>query len=252
MQVPYRAVIMDLDRTLLRTDKSVSGYTLEVLETWRNAGAYLFAATARPERAITEYRERIGFHAVTTLNGARTITPAAVFENAIGTDQAVSILTQLARKEGTVISAEAETGIYANMDIPLWQPKVIPDICRLPEREKIYKVLASHPAEPPERIGIDLPGGVYSTVADRKLRQYMSCMATKWKGILQMLQSVGLNAAQAVCFGDDNDDAEPLRRCGLGVAVSNALDSVKEAADDIAPSNDEDGVARYLEGLLSR
>ena len=43
-QLPYLAVIVDLDRTLLRTDKTVSDYTLEVLQAWREAGAFLLAA----------------------------------------------------------------------------------------------------------------------------------------------------------------------------------------------------------------
>ena len=72
-QLPYLAVIVDLDRTLLRTDKSISDYTLGVLRDWQQAGAYLFAATARPERAIADYRRMIDFQAVTTLNGAREI-----------------------------------------------------------------------------------------------------------------------------------------------------------------------------------
>ena len=251
-QLPYFAVIMDLDRTLLRTDKTVSAYTMSVLEKWKSAGAYLFAATARPERAITEYTEMIGFHSATTLNGARTITPESVLENAISPDDAVRILSQLEKISGTVISAEAEKGIYANTEIPDWNPAVISDICDLPRREKIYKILASHPERLPEQIVIDLPDSVYSTVADKKLRQYMNRSATKWEGIRQMLRAFGIDAARAVFFGDDNDDIEPILKCGCGVAVGNALDSVKDSADHVTLSNDEDGAAVFLDELLKR
>ena len=170
-QLPYSAVIMDLDRTLLRTDKSVSACTLDILEKWKEAGAYLLAATARPERAITEHQALIGFHAVTTLNGARTMTPAGVYENAIGAENATAVIGRLEETEGMVISVEAENGIYANAEIPVWQPKVMKDLRKLPGKEKIYKVLASHPEIPPEEIRIGLPDSVYSTVADKKLRQ---------------------------------------------------------------------------------
>ena len=249
-KLPYSAVIVDLDRTLLRTDKTVSAYTLEVLEKWKSAGAYLFAATARPERAITEYREMIGFHAVTTLNGARTVTPASVSANAISPGDAVHILMRLGKTGGMVISVEAEKGIYANTDIPAWSPAVISDIEAFPGREAVYKILASHPDIPPEQIGIDLPEGVYSTVADKKLRQYMSRSATKWEGVRQMLRDFGTDAARAVFFGDDNDDIGPIRECGCGVAVGNALDCVKKCADHITLSNDEDGVAVFLDRML--
>ena len=56
---------------------------------------------------------------------------------------------------------------------------------------------------------------------------------------------------KAIYFGDDNDDVEPIRHCGCGVAMSNALDHVKAAADYITESNDEDGVARFLVKQIS-
>ena len=234
--LPYRAVIVDFDRTLLRTDKSISAFTAGTLLDLKRSGVRLFAATARPERAITEYCERIPFDAVTTLNGARTITQDGVFDHPIRRDSAESILEQLHRAEGTVISVEAEDGPYANTDIPIWSPTVMADLRKLPGEKKIYKILASHPNIPADGIRINLP---------RRRRG----SATKWNGVLKMLESFGIGADRAIYFGDDNDDLEPIRRCGCGVAVSNALDCVREAADYIAKSNDEDGVALFLAGI---
>jgi len=250
-QLPYRAVIVDFDRTLLHTDKSISGYTAGILRAWQEAGARLFAATARPERAITEYCRIIPFDAVTTLNGARTATPDGVYENPVAADEAETVLDQLYGIPDMFISVEAEKGIYSNNDFPLWQPVVLEDLRVLPRAEKIYKILASHPEIPADGIPLRLPEHTYSTVADRKLLQVMSRSATKWNGIRKMLEACGIDASEAVYFGDDNDDIEPIRNCGCGVAVSNALDCVKEIADHITESNDRDGVAAFLEGLLA-
>ena len=251
ISLPYRAVIVDLDRTLLRTDKTVSAYTREVLAEWQSEGAFLYAATARPERAVTEYMELLRFRSVTTLNGARTITPAGVSECPLDPGSAASLLEQLCRVEGAVVSAETENGIFANRPIPLWNPEVLPDLRQLAGSVKIYKILASHPDLAPDRIPAVPPENVYSTVADRSLVQFMHRGATKWNGIRRMLDRDGIPPEQAVYFGDDNDDLEPIRRCGCGVAVRNALPSVLEAADAVAPGNDEDGVARFLAGLVS-
>jgi Cof subfamily protein (haloacid dehalogenase superfamily) len=248
--LPYRAVIVDFDRTLLRTDKSISAFTAGTLLDLKRSGVRLFAATARPERAITEYCERIPFDAVTTLNGARTITQDGVFDHPIRRDSAESILEQLHRAEGTVISVEAEDGPYANTDIPIWSPTVMADLRKLPGEKKIYKILPSHPTIPADGIRINLPDDTYSSVAERKLLQIMSGSATKWNGVLKMLESFGIGADRAIYFGDDNDDLEPIRRCGCGVAVSNALECVRDAADYITESNDEDGVAKFLTGLV--
>ena len=162
------------------------------------------------------------------------------------------ILERLCKADGMTVSVEAENGIYANRDIPVWSPRVIGDIAELPRREKIYKILASHPEIPADGILLTLPDDTYSTVADRNLLQVMDRNATKWNGVKKMLEAYGLNEEQAVYFGDDNDDLEPIRRCGCGVAVSNALECVREAADYITGSNDEDGVAAFLSGLFGK
>lgn len=87
----------------------------------------------------------------------------------------------------------------------------------------------------------------YMTVAEGKLIQIMSTAATKWNGIKTMLKAVGVSQNDVIYFGDDNDDIEPIKNCGVGVAVSNAIKEVLEAADFVTESNDMDGVAQYIE-----
>ena len=65
-----------------------------------------------------------------------------------------------------------------------------------------------------------------------------------------MLNAVGLGQDEAVYFGDDIDDIESIKNCGVGVAVSNAIDEVLDVADFITESNDMDGVAHYIEKNL--
>ena len=65
-----------------------------------------------------------------------------------------------------------------------------------------------------------------------------------------MLDACGISTEDAVYFGDDNDDVESLKQCGTGVAVANAINVVKEAADVVVESNDEDGVAKWIERSL--
>jgi hydroxymethylpyrimidine pyrophosphatase-like HAD family hydrolase len=50
-----------------------------------------------------------------------------------------------------------------------------------------------------------------------------------------------------IAFGDDYNDMEMLKNCGVGVAVANACDEAKSAADYVCGSNDEDGAANWLE-----
>lgn len=65
-----KAIITDLDRTLLHSDKSVSAYTTAVLQECRRRGILLMTASARPLRYILPYNDWIGFDAITAINGA--------------------------------------------------------------------------------------------------------------------------------------------------------------------------------------
>lgn len=95
-----------------------------------------------------------------------------------------------------------------------------------------------------------LTADAYLTVANGDLLQIMDRRATKWNGVKVMLGAAGIAAEDAVYFGDDNDDLEPIRRCGTGVAVANAIGAVLDGADAVAASNDLDGVARWIEENL--
>ncbi len=241
-----KVIITDLDRTLLHTDKTLSEYTVHTLLACRQRGMKLVAATARPERSLTVYLAQLPFDALVTLNGARTVLPGRVIEHAIPRPTALRILHRLLAMPGALVSLEMPCGIYANRPIPLWNPTLFQTPDQLPE-DAIYKLLVSF--DQPElmhRVSDLLEGDVYSTIAAETLCQVMSQEATKWHGIQAVLDCYGLTPADAIYFGDDNDDLEPLARCGTGIAMANALPQVKEVADALTCSNDEDGVARYL------
>jgi hydroxymethylpyrimidine pyrophosphatase-like HAD family hydrolase len=71
--------------------------------------------------------------------------------------------------------------------------------------------------------------------------------ATKWQAVAAAASHLGINTAYIAAFGDDYNDVEMLEKCGVGVAMSNAIPEALAVADFIAASNDEDGVARWLE-----
>lgn len=246
-----KAIITDLDRTLLRTDKTVSEYTYSVLKKCHDRGIILMAATARPERAILTYQNQIGFKAVTTLNGARIILPHGIIENGIIPSSAESILKKVITISDLVLSLETGKGIFSNAPIPEWNATVFNKFPALPTESIIYKLLLSNEKSSiQQEVEMALTPDTYMTVAEGKLIQVMSTAATKWNGIKTMLEAVGVDQNEAVYFGDDNDDIEPIKNCGVGVAVSNAIDEVLDVADFITESNDMDGVTQYIEKNL--
>ncbi|MBD5530844.1 MAG: HAD-IIB family hydrolase [Lachnospiraceae bacterium] len=243
-----KAIITDLDRTLLHTDKTVSEYTCAILKKCHDRGIILMAATARPERAILTYHNQIGFEAITTLNGARIILPHGIIENGITPSSAEHILKKVIMIPDLVLSMETGKGIFSNVSIPEWDATVFSGFPALPTESIIYKLLLSgKTSNIQQEVKKALTIDTYMTVAEGKLIQIMSTAATKWNGIKTMLKAVGVRQNDAIYFGDDNDDIEAIKNCGVGVAVSNAIDEVLDAADFITESNDMDGVAQYIE-----
>jgi len=243
-----KAVITDLDGTLLRTDKTLSVYTLDVMRKCHDKGIAVMAATARPERSILTYQKQIGFDAVTTMNGARVLLPDKVIENGISHISAKHILSKLITIPGALISVETSEGIYSNVEIPEWESTCFGGFPELPTQGTLFKILISSQSSGAYRqIGSALTDDTYYTVANNELVQIMSRKATKWNGIKSMLRAFHISHTDAVYFGDDNDDIEPVQMCGTGVAVSNAIKAVLDKAEHITDSNDEDGVARFID-----
>ncbi len=61
---------------------------------------------------------------------------------------------------------------------------------------------------------------------------------------------LGVDREHVICCGDGFNDISMIRYAGLGVAMANAQDAVKEAADYITASNDEDGIVQVIEKFM--
>ena len=72
----------------------------------------------------------------------------------------------------------------------------------------------------------------------------------KGQGIRDICKVLGIRAEQVISFGDAENDIPMIREAGMGVAMGNAAEVVKQAADMVTLSNNEDGIAAALEKLL--
>lgn len=265
----YSVVFTDLDGTILTNDKKITSRTFEALKSLKEKGIQWVVATARPEVAISFYDEIKYADAFITLNGAKIRHNDKVISNGFAKADALAILRSLLKEQGLIITVETSEGIFGNIEIPEWETPEIDDLPLLIKNVDVYKILVAgrnhqlptikedknvfcdaQQLEKSVTGSIESFDSVYFSVAEGWLYQIMSKNATKWKGAELFLKTEGIDASQAVYFGDDNDDTESIRNCGLGVAMGNAIDRVKEAADVVAPSNEEDGVAVIIEERL--
>ena len=80
--------------------------------------------------------------------------------------------------------------------------------------------------------------------------EFLSPASSKWIGLERIARDAGISPAEIVAVGDDTNDVEMIRHAGLGVAMQNAVDVVKDAADVVVRSNAEGGVAEAVERVL--
>ncbi len=92
---------------------------------------------------------------------------------------------------------------------------------------------------------------IYVTSSVPQLLEISYRDAGKESALGFLLQYLGLEQAGAAAFGDGDNDRGMLAFAGIGIAVANGSQGCLQAADHIAGSNDEDGVAKAIEWLLS-
>ena len=248
MKVNIKTVIVDLDRTLLHTDKTISSYTIEILKECKEKEIGIMVATARPLRAIKEYCEMIDFDAMVVSNGARILWKNQRIEYGIGQESATKLLKFLKKYPTFRVTLETGDCAYSNKPIADYETTISDDLVTIAKEEGVLKILVHIDDE--ETLSIvknELTEDLYYTVAHGYLMQIMSKSATKWNGIQSMLNVCECSSDEVAYFGDDYDDIEPIQMCGMGVAVANGIDEVKAVADYVTESNDADGVARFIQ-----
>lgn len=266
----YRAIATDLDGTLLHTDRSVSARTRAAVHAAEDAGMLVVIATGRPPRWIPPVVEALGDRGlVVCANGATVYDPARhelVSRIELSTEVARSIVDDLLAAHPDVVLG-VEQGFDFAVDeslgpkgIEMLQSWKLEGLRHGPIRSFLDRpvtkliVRVRHPA----------PQGwaatVQELVGDRALVTHSTDEAFlelshpsvhKASAVERLLVESGIDAAEVVAFGDMPNDIELIRWAGHGVAVANAHPEVREAADEVTASNDDDGVALVIERLLS-
>jgi len=238
-----RAVIVDLDDTLLRRDKTVSAFTIETLRQCRGKGIKLMVATARGRSAkkLVPFDLFDGF---VQMNGATGFAgDYIVYEKLIPPDVYIPFLQEM-DKAGIHTAAEIEGVHYANFPVPHRQHEVV-DFNTLTEAaEKAYVIIDA--AEKADTVRRALPEGLWAHFTNDGYALLSSTEATKKNAVAAVLAHWGIPAEEAAAFGDDTNDVEMLAYCGTGVAMGNALDEVKAIANNVCMDCDDDGVAKWL------
>lgn len=112
--------------------------------------------------------------------------------------------------------------------------------------EPVYQMLAFYKEN---QIVLDLPDTLKTVRWHESGADILVKEASKARGITQVLDRLGIQADEAMAFGDGLNDIEMLQEVGFGVAMGNGYDSLKQVADFVCPRHDEDGIYQGLKTL---
>jgi Cof subfamily protein (haloacid dehalogenase superfamily) len=265
-----KLVATDLDGTLVRSDDTVSAYTHQVLDRVRAAGIPVVGATGRGPRLAELTRNDIRAADFLVMAGGGRVVDQS--------DPAGPLVLRDARLPGRALAEliealESAVGPLTVMvealddvDAPLWgdyDPEWrYPDRFEArPRRECLHGDVIKAFARARDRhvdellaVASEVVPAELATVTQAGLGfvEILPPGVDKATGLSVVAQALGVDPADVLVFGDMPNDLPMFTWAGWSrVAVANAHPAVRAAADEIALRNDDDGVAVYLDRLLS-
>lgn len=274
MKIKTRLIGLDLDGTLLTSQKELTKHTKEVLKAAMCQGIVVMPVTGRPISGVPkELLQLGGIQYAVTANGGRIVditTGKSLYENLVPRESARNILKIFCEYDtlkeiyfdgtGYVNSSELENISHYMPDKPMADYILstrlpVDDIWDKFAKEtsgmdKVHCILADPTqkeamkkrlSEIPE---IEVAGSLRSDL------EVNARGVNKGNALLKMGEILGIAKEEIMAFGDASNDLSMIEKAGSGVAMENAEEELKETADYIAYSNDEEGVARFIEAYV--
>lgn len=258
--VAYEMVIADLDGTLLAADGELAERTRIVIKQVLQSGLRVTLATARSSVDALRYARTLGLtEPLICQNGAVLFSAelnVALDRYLLASRVVADVVARVRR-----LSPQATLAIdypFDRLADPDWRGPDGGGRCQLtlwplssdeiPKR-RAATVLVRDLPEPTALAWEGLPVTVTSSSVG--LTEISRAGIDKGTGLRRICRRLGVDPAGVIAFGDMPNDTSLLVNSGMGVAMGNAWDELKEVADVVAPPNTQDGVAAVLHAMLS-
>lgn len=264
-----KLIAIDLDGTTLNQDSMITSKTKETLKKAINAGHHVSIATGRPFRMSHQFYQQLELTTpMVNFNGALVHIPNQHWdgerETLINREIAFEILSQKKQLNLDFIAAENRDTFFID-SFDFFDEKIFAS-SRPGEKNLLSpKNLTTNPTSLLVRTDKRFAGAV-SAELTRQFGSYVDVRTwggptaileivskgiQKAKGVQEIANYLSIDQKDVIAFGDEHNDLELLDYAGWGVAMANGTDQLKGIASDVTPlSNQEDGLAVYLEKLL--
>lgn len=265
----YKLLAFDLDGTLTNSKKEITERTKIAIEKARNAGCIIALASGRPVYGIMPLAKELNLDVhggyILAYNGGCIIdckTMETIYDIKLPLDYNKKICDFALEHNYAILSYEGDSVITNKKDNEYVQIEA--QINHLPVKEvdnintyidfEVNKFLIT---EDPETVTKEIPA-VQSLFPDLNVFSsapfFMEIVPTgidKADSLDALLKKLNLSVSELATFGDGGNDLGMIKHAGMGVAMANANDDCKAAANHITLSNDEDGCAIAIEKMLA-
>jgi Cof subfamily protein (haloacid dehalogenase superfamily) len=255
-----RVIASDLDGTLVDSEGRVSQRTRDALDRVREGGSLLIFVTGRPPRWMAQVVAETGASGLAVCaNGAMVYdlgSGEVIRQHALDRVSAERLIEEI-RAELPGVKFAIESGLSFGHEpgyVPSWPAPhtAVADLDVLLQ-DPVAKLLVKHPERGPDEIH-EIVAGIAGedanvTYSGNVLLEVSGAGISKASTLEALCIEYGVEPHDVIAFGDMPNDIPMLVWAGYGVAVANAHPTVKDVADEVTGSNDDDGVAQVLEQL---
>lgn len=252
-----KAVFFDLDGTLVSfKTHQIPQTTRKALDILQQKGIKVFISTGRHKATIDNIGDWQPDGYVVLNGGMCVVNDEVLFERHIPDEDIQSLLTYLKEKEQFPCVFLLKDELIMNFenqhskDVFNYLNFAMPTVSSLEEasKEPVYELLVVNTQEEQDRLMPFLPNCDF-TRSHPHYGDVIPKGSNKAIGIQKMMDHFGFQKEETVAFGDGNNDLEMIKHVGIGVAMGNGSDALKDVADMVTDSVDEDGVWNALKKL---
>ena len=262
--MPIRAIAFDLDDTLLRSDLTVSDYTVDVLRRAADRGIIILPASGRTRDSMFPTVQRIGCaDAFISCNGADVWTPdrELIMQELLPVALAHEV-ARYAADRGVYCQTYSPSRFYFSVDNEYavsyansssLEGEFVGDLTAFIQRPVTKLLMMDTPekiAAMYEEAKTIFAGRASMTCSKPYFLECNPLKATKGNALKWCADHFGFRMDELLTFGDSLNDVSMLAAAGIGVAMGNAREDVKAMGFPVCLTNDEDGVARYIEEYI--
>lgn len=268
-----KVILLDLDGTLLNSEKTISPANYAALERAAEMGVHIVPATGRFYEGMPQVVRDLPFvRYVVTVNGAEiydTREKKVLHKEELASDKAVAVYEYLSSLPALCDAyvegwGYIDRSYYERVEEFTTEPYVVKmlkelrtpvdDMKGFLAQHKVQKLMAffndmDRRALELERVKALFPDTAVSSSIANNI-EVNAKKATKGGALLNLCQVLGVDVKDSMAFGDGSNDLTMIQNAGVGVAMGNAWPGLKEAADYVTLTCDEDGVAHALEKFV--